>query len=196
VDLPESDAGQTAPDIRNLINRLAKENPRWGYLRIRGEPKKLGIFVAASTIRAILLKEGLGPAPRRIGPTWRAFIRAQAQGIVACDFFTVETAWLRTIYVFFFIHVGSRRILLARSTTAPNSYWVVQQARNLILEQPNERRIDFMLRDRDSKYSAGFDEIFRTGALRSSKHRFGRRTRTPTPSDVSERSARNVSTTF
>jgi len=151
-----------SPDIRNLIVRLAKENPRWGYLRIRGELKKLGIFVAASTIRAILLKEGLGPAPRRNGPTWRAFIRAQARGIVACDFFTVETAWLKTLYVFFFIHVGTRRILLARSTTAPNSDWVVQQARNLILEQPNERRIDFMLRDRDSKYSAGFDGIFRT----------------------------------
>lgn len=149
-------------DVRNLVIRLAKDNPRWGHVRIKGELKKLGIALAASTIRSILLKEGLGPAPRRNGPTWREFIRAQAQGIVACDFFTVETAWLRTIYVFFFIHVGSRRILLARSTAAPNSDWTVQQARNLAFQQP-DFQIDFVIRDRDiTKYTRSFDDVFRT----------------------------------
>lgn len=153
-----------SPDVRKLVVRLAKENPRWGHVRIRGELKKLGIALAASTIRSILLKEGLSPAPRRNGPTWREFIRAQAQGIVSCDFFTVETAWLRTLYVFFFIHVGTRRVLLVKATAAPNSDWVAQQARNLIIEQPAGPRL--LLRDRDSKYSAGFDEIFRTEGAR------------------------------
>lgn len=85
-----------SPEIRNLVIRFAKENPRWGYLRIRGELKKIGIIIAASTVKAILLKEGMGPAPRRNGPTWRQFLKTQAQGIVACDFFTVETVWLKT----------------------------------------------------------------------------------------------------
>lgn len=130
-----------SPEVRQLVLRLAKDNPRWGYLRIRGELKKLGISVAASTIRAILLKQGLGPAPRRTGPTWRQFIKAQAEGIVACDFFTVETVWLRTLYVFFFIHVGPRRILMTRATAAPNSDWVVQQARNLVPRGPGRPEI-------------------------------------------------------
>ena len=78
-----------------LIVRMARENPRWGYLRIRGELMKLGIRVSATAIRTILRREGLGPAPRRIGPSWSEFLRAQARGIVAFDFFTVETAWLR-----------------------------------------------------------------------------------------------------
>lgn len=149
------------PDIRDLIVRLAKDNPLWGYQRIQGELKKVGICVAASTVKAILLKEGLGPAPRRNGPTWRQFLKAQAQGIVACDFFTLETAWLRTVYVFFFIHVGTRRVLLVKATAAPNSDWVVQQARNLTLGQP-DCRVDFIFRDRDAKYSKSFDDVFRS----------------------------------
>src|SRR5664279_1970765 len=99
------------PEVRALILRLARENPRWGCVRIGGELRKLGLHVSATTIRTLLRTSHLGPAPRRSGPTWTEFLRAQACGIIACDFFTVETAWLRTLYVLVFIELGSRRIL-------------------------------------------------------------------------------------
>lgn len=153
-------------DIRQLVLRLARENPRWGHGRIQGELRKLGVGISATTIRAILRRAGIDPAPRRSGPTWREFIRAQAKGIVACDFFTVETAWLRTLYVFFAIEVGSRRVLWARSTRNPDSAWVAQQARNLLLELPKGDAPRFLIRDRDAKFSAPFDEVFRTEGTR------------------------------
>ncbi len=85
-------------------------------MRIEGELRKLGIRVGATTIRSLLRTVRLGPAPRRSGPSWTGFLRAQADGIIACDFFTVETAWLRTLYVLLFIELGSRRIHLSAST--------------------------------------------------------------------------------
>src|SRR5256885_6797803 len=90
---------QIGPEVRDLILRLGRENPRWGCVRIQGELRKLGIRVGASTIQRILRRAGLGPSPRRTGPTWSEFLRAQARGVIACDFFTVETVFLRTIYV-------------------------------------------------------------------------------------------------
>ncbi|HMC03476.1 MAG TPA: helix-turn-helix domain-containing protein, partial [Cellulomonadaceae bacterium] len=112
------------PEVRALILRLARENPRWGCVRIDGELRKLGLRVSATTIRTLLRTTRLGPAPRRTGPTWTEFLRAQADGIIACDFFTVETAWLRTLYVLAFIELGSRRIHLSPATAHPNSAWV------------------------------------------------------------------------
>ena len=111
------------PAVRALILRLARENPRWGCVRIEGELRKLGIRVAATTIRNLLRTARLGPAPRRTGPTWTEFLRTQAHGIIACDFFTVETAWLRTLGLVF-IELGSRRIHLSASTAHPDSAWV------------------------------------------------------------------------
>src|SRR5512132_598855 len=99
------------PQIVDLIVRMARENARWGCVRICGELRKLGIRVGATTIRTLLRRHGLGPAPRRTGPTWVQFLRAQAQGIVACDFFTVETVRLKTLHVLFFIHLRTRQVV-------------------------------------------------------------------------------------
>jgi putative transposase len=111
------------PETRQLIVRLAKDNPRWGYIRIQGELRKLGIFVGATTIKRLLLADGLGPAPRR-GQSWGEFLRTQADGILACDFLTVETAFLRTLYVLFFIELGSRRLHVTTATRNPNAAFV------------------------------------------------------------------------
>ena len=104
------------------------DNPRWGCLRIRGELAKLGIRVSATKIRTVLRTNGLGPAPRGDAPTWREFLRSQAEGILALDFFTVETITLATMYVLFAIHLGPRRVRVLGVTTNPDSAWVWQQA--------------------------------------------------------------------
>jgi putative transposase len=117
-----------AEHVMALILRLARENPRWGYRRIQGELNKLGISVSATSIRMVLLGNGRRPAPRRASVTWRALLRAQASGIVATDFFTVETVRLTTLYVLFFIELGTRQVRLAGVTRHPNGPWVVQLA--------------------------------------------------------------------
>ena len=153
-------------EVRDLILRMGRENPRWGCIRIRGELLKLGIRVSATKIRTLLRATGLGPAPRRSGPTWREFLRAQARGILALDFFTVETAWLRTLYVLFAIEVGSRHVQVLGVTGNPDSAWVTQQARNLAM---GERLggIRFLIRDRDSKFTGPFDVVFRTEGVKA-----------------------------
>jgi transposase InsO family protein len=152
------------PQTVDLITRLGRENPRWGCVRIQGELHKLGIRVGASSIRRVLRRGGLGPAPRRMGPTWSQFLRAQASGVLACDFLTVETVFLKTLYVLFFIELSTRRVHVAGTTSRPDSAWVTQQARNLaITERLEGKRI--LLRDRDAKFSRSFDEVFRTEGL-------------------------------
>lgn len=153
------------PETVELIIRMARENSRWGYLRIRGELLKLGVQVSATAIRAVLRREGLGPDPRLRGPSWSEFLRAQARGIVAFDFFTVETAWLRTLYVLFAIELGSRRVHILGVTGNPDSAWVTQQARNLAVGE-RLREIRFVIRDRDPKFCRAFDEVFRTEDVR------------------------------
>jgi putative transposase len=150
-------------EVQQLIIRLARENPRWGYQRIKGELLRLGVQVSVTAIRTTLRRHGLDPAPRRTATTWRGFLRQQAAGIIACDFFTVETVWLRRLYVLFFIELDTRRVHLAGVTANPNGAWVTQQARNLllVLGEPG-RRVRFLLRDRDAKFSRSFDEVFRS----------------------------------
>jgi transposase InsO family protein len=151
--------------IRALILRLARENPRWGCVRIDGELRKLGIRIGATTIRTLLRTAQLGPAPRRSGPTWTEFLRAQADGIIACDFFSVETAWLRTLYVLVFIELGTR-IHLSPATAHPDSAWVTQQARNLAMALDDRApRVRFLVRDRDAKYSRSFDAVLRSEGM-------------------------------
>jgi transposase InsO family protein len=148
-----------------LVLRLARENPRWGHRRICGELAKLGFRVSPTSIRRLLAQAKLEPAPRRSGPSWREFLRTQAASIVACDFFTVETAFLRRYYVLFFIAHASRRVWLAGCTKNPSGNSVTQQARNLGLDF-SEQRVRFLIRDRDSKYSGAFDEVFRSEGTR------------------------------
>jgi putative transposase len=121
-------------------------------VRIQGELHKLGIRVGASSIRRVLRRGGLGPAPRRMGPTWSQFLRAQARGVLACDFLTVETVFLKTLYVLFFIELSTRRVHVAGTTSRPDSAWVTQQARNLSITGNLEQK-HILLRDRDSKFS-------------------------------------------
>jgi len=153
-------------EICRLIVRMAKDNPRWGYIRIQGELRKLGIRVGASSIKRLLRREGLGPAPRR-APSWGEFLRSQAEGIWACDFFTVETAFLKTLYVLFFIEVGSRRLHVTTATANPNGSFVTQQARNLCFAVDERAEpLRFLIHDRDSKFSGSFDEVFCSGGMR------------------------------
>ena len=150
-------------DVQRLIVRLATENPRWGYQRIQGELLHLGIRVSATAIRMTLRRHGLDPAPRRMATSWPAFLRQQASGIVACDFFTVETVWLRRLYVLFFIELDSRRVHLTGVTANPDGRWVTQQARNLLLVLGERgRQVRFLIHDRDAKFCRGFDEVFRS----------------------------------
>jgi putative transposase len=152
-------------EVRAVVLRLARENPRWGHRRISGELVKLGFRVSPTTIRRLLARAGLGPAPRRPGPGWREFLRAQAASIVACDFFTVESVFLRRYYVLFFIAHANRRVWLAGCSANPTGAWVTQQARNLGLDLA-DHGTRLLIRDRDSKYSATFDEVFRSTGIR------------------------------
>ncbi len=148
------------PAIQALIIRLAKENPCWGYMRIKGECQKLGVRVSATAIATLLRRHNIGPAPRR-GPTWSEFLRAQASGILACDFFTVETALLKTLYVLFFIEIGTRAVHVTAATSNPDSAFVTQQARNLAMSLAEESaQVEFLIRDRDAKFSRSFDDVF------------------------------------
>jgi putative transposase len=120
------------PDqLQSLIVRLATENPRWGYQRIRGELLCLGSRVSASSIARVLRASGLQPAPRHTSTTWRSFLRRQASDILACDFLTVDTVFLQRLYILFFIQLHTRRVHLAGVTANPTGTWVAQQARNL-----------------------------------------------------------------
>jgi hypothetical protein len=152
-----------AADLEALILRLADENPRWGYSRIHGELGKLGHAISRSAVRDVLKRRCVPPAPERLrrGEGWRAFLRHQGDALVACDFFTVETVFLQTEYVLFFLEIGTRRVHVAGCTARPTAAWVTQQARNLAWSlQEAKHRYRYLIHDRDAKFPAAFDAVF------------------------------------
>ena len=174
-------------EVRELVLRLARENPCWGHRRICGELSKLRFQVSPTSIRRLLARARLDPAPRRAGPSWREFLHAQAASIAVCDFFTVESVFLRRYYALFFIAHSNRRVWLAGCTSNPSGAWVTQQARNLGLDF-SEQGVRFLIRDRDSKYSGPFDEIFRSEGIRIVKTPV----RAPKADAIAERFVRTV----
>jgi hypothetical protein len=147
--------------------RMAKENPGWGYPRIRGELLKLGHQVASTTIRSVLIAAGIPPSPRRAGLSWRLFLAAHAQTLVAADFFSVDTIFFKRLYVLIYVHLATRRVLLAGCTVNPNQAWMAQQARNLIWTLEEEGiELSAVIHDRDKKFALAADQVLRSAGAR------------------------------
>jgi putative transposase len=157
----------TVPELRRLILRMAAENPTWGYRRIHGELARLGQKVAPSTVWLLLKHCGIDPAPRRASLTWQQFLAAQAEGILACDFFHAETVLLKRLYVLFVLEVSTRRVHILGVTANPTGEWVAQQARNLLMDLADRiEQFTFLMRDRDAKFTDTFDAIFASEGIR------------------------------
>ena len=143
-----------------LVLRIARENPTWGYGKIAGEMRKLGFArFGRSTVQRILKRHGLWPRPSRGGLRWHDFLGHYAQFIWACDFFTVTTATLRTYYVLFFIEISTRRIVYWNISEHPDGEWVAQQFRNLAVV--HDGLPGYLIHDRDSKFTAHADQLLR-----------------------------------
>ena len=148
------------PELQSMILRMARDNPKWGCVRIRGELLKLGQTVSATAIRKLLRRNRVGPAPLRSRLSWKAFLRAQASAIVLSDFLSVDTVMLRRLYVLLYMELATRRVIWFAVTDQPNAEWVSQQSRNLcwkLAESGTEAR--FLIHDHDAKYGGGSDQV-------------------------------------
>jgi putative transposase len=151
----------TVRSIQALVVRLARENSSWGYRRIHGELAALGIKVAPSTVWEILQRNGIEPSPERDRQTWAAFLRGQAHAILAADFFETRTLTGARLYVFAVIEHATRRVRVLGATAHPTAAWTTQLARNLVMDlQDAGATVKYLIRDRDSRYTAAFDAVF------------------------------------
>lgn len=149
------------PALRELILRMARENRTWGCVRIRGELLKLGHRVSATAIRNLLRRERIGPAPLRSKLGWKTFLKAQASAIVLADFFSVDTVFLRRLYVLIYMELASRRIAWLAITDRPEAAWVSQQARNVVWKlTDNDLVARFLIHDHDAKFVGSADAVF------------------------------------
>jgi transposase InsO family protein len=177
-------------EVVALVLRLARENRRRGYLRTVGECRKLGVAVPATTVRNVLRRHRIKPAPRS-GPSWSEFLRSQAAGTLACDFFHVGTVMLRRVYALFFISLERRQVLLAGITANPVGPWVTQQAAtSWPFWRTRARALRFLVRDRDAKFVGPFDEVVRSVGARVIKTPV----RSPKATAVAERFVRTART--
>src|SRR4051812_2896257 len=157
----------TAAAIKNLVIRMATENPTWGHRRVQGELVRHGHRIAASTVWQILHDAGLDPAPRRSDPTWRQFLTAQAKAVLAVDFVHVDTVVLTRLYALIAVEHGSRRAHLVGVTAHPTGAWTTQAARNLLMDLADRvTTLTFLLRDRDSRFTRAFDAVFAADGIR------------------------------
>jgi hypothetical protein len=166
-DRPSRGRPPLSEECRELVIRMARENSGWGYFRIRGELLKLGYTVSATTIRSILRRAHIPPAGRRSELTWRQFLAAHAETLVATDFFSVDTVFFKRLYVLTFVHLGTRRVLSAACTSEPNAAWVTQQARNLSWQLAEEGiNLSLLIHDHDRNFPGSFDSIIRSDGAR------------------------------